>query len=181
LERSAVVTAHLHRDPRWIAPAHRAEKGEQVKVAKFRTTILGNDKTTLGIKIPAEAVAALGTSKRPPVRVTINGKSYRSTVAVMGGDFMVGVSAENRKIVGVGAGDKVEVMLELDTEPRVVTVPPDFDKVLARHRDAKEFFAGLSYSKRQWFVIGIEGAKTAETRERRIAKAIGMLKEGRSP
>jgi bacteriocin resistance YdeI/OmpD-like protein/uncharacterized protein DUF1905 len=152
-----------------------------MKSAKFRTTILGNDKSTLGIKIPAEAVAALGTSKRPPVRVTINGKSYRSTVAVMGGKFMVGVSAENRKIVSVAAGDKVDVTLELDTEPRVVTVPPDFKKALDRHTDAKRFFDDLSYSKKQWFVLGIEGAKTAETRERRIAKAIAMLDEGRSP
>lgn len=152
-----------------------------MKRAKFRTTILGNDKSALGIKIPAEAIVALGTTKRPPVRVTINGKTYRSTVAVMGGDFMVGVSAENRKIVGVGAGDKVEVTLELDTEPRVVAVPPDFKKALGRQSSAKKFFDGLSYSKRQWFVLGIEGAKTAETRERRVAKAIAMLKEGRSP
>lgn len=152
-----------------------------MKEARFRTTILGNDKSTLGIKIPAEAVAALGTSKRPPVRVTINGKSYRSTVAVMGGAFMVGVSAENRKIVGVAAGDKVDVTLELDTEPRVVTVPADFKKALSQQAGAKKFFDGLSYSKQNWFVLGIEGAKTAETRERRIAKAVGMLKEGRSP
>lgn len=131
--------------------------------------------------IPAEIIASLGTSKRPPVRFTINGKSYRSTVAVMGGNFMVGVSAANREIVGVGAGDKVEVTLELDTEPRVVTVPPDFEKALGRQSGAQKFFDGLSYSKRQWFVLGIEGAKTAETRERRIAKAIAMLKEGRSP
>jgi hypothetical protein len=151
-----------------------------VKRATFRTTVLGNDKSTLGIKIPAEAVAALGTSKRPPVRVAINGKSYRSSVAVMGGDFMVGVSKENRAIVGVGAGDKVEVTLELDAEPRVATVPPDFEKALGRQSGAKKFFDGLSYSKKHWFVLGIEGAKTAETRERRIAKAVAMLKEGKS-
>ena len=152
-----------------------------MKRATFRTTILGNDKSALGIEIPAEAVASLGTSKRPPVRVTINRKSYRSTVAVMGGKFMVGVSAENRKIVGVAAGDKVDVTLELDTEPRVVMVPADLGKALASHVVAKRFFDGLSYSKKQWFVLGIEGAKTAETRERRITKAIEMLKEGRSP
>lgn len=149
------------------------------KTAKFRTTILGNDKSTLGIEIPAAVVASLGTSKRPPIRVTINGKSYRSTVAVMGGKFMVGVSAENRKIVGVAAGDKVDVTLELDAEPRVVVVPPEFKKALAQHAAANKFFDGLSYSKKQWFVLGIQGAKTAETRERRIVKAIGMLKEGR--
>ena len=151
-----------------------------MKKATFRTTILGNDKSTLGIQIPAEVVASLGTSKRPPVRVTINGKSYRNTVAVMGGVFMVGVSAENRKIVGVGAGDKVDVTLELDTEPRVVAVPPDLKKALDPHVGARKFFDGLSYSKKSWFVLGIEGAKTPETRERRIAKAVAMLREGRS-
>ena len=113
------------------------------------------------------------------MRVTINGKSYRSTVAVMGGKFLVGVSAENRKIVGVAAGDKVDVTLELDTEPRVVVVPTDFRQALGRNAAATKFFDGLSYSKKQWFVLGIEGAKTAETRERRIAKAVSMLKEGR--
>lgn len=77
------------------------------------------------------------TKPAPPVRVTINGKTYRSTVAVMGGVFMVGVSAENRKIVGVAAGDKVDVTLELDTEPRVVTVPSDLKKAaLAQHAGA---------------------------------------------
>lgn len=69
-------------------------EGSRLKNVKFLTTILGNDKSTLGIEIPAEVVARLGTSKRPPVRVTMNGKSYRSTVAVMGGKFLVGVSRE---------------------------------------------------------------------------------------
>jgi hypothetical protein len=156
-----------------------AAKGSQMTKAKFRTTILGNDSSALGIEIPPDVVARLGTSKRPPIRVTINGKTYRNTVAVMGGKFMVGVSAANRKIVGVAAGDKVEVTLELDTEPRVVVVPTDFKKALARSAGASKFFEGLSYSKKQWFVLGIDGAKTAETRQRRIAKAVGMLKEGR--
>ncbi len=148
---------------------------------KFHTTILGAGKAAACIKIPAGVIAKLGPSKRPPVRVTINGKSYRSTVAVMGGAFMVGVSAENRKIVGVAAGDKVDVALALDTEERVVKVPPDLRKAIDRHAGAKKFFDGLSYSKKQWFVGGIEGAKTAETRERRVAKAVSMLKEGRTP
>lgn len=79
----------------------------------------------------------------------------------------------------MAAGDKVDVTLELDTEPRVVVVPLDLKKALARHALAQKFFDGLSHSKKQWFVLGIQGAKTAETRERRITKAVAMLKEGR--
>jgi hypothetical protein len=147
---------------------------------QFRTTILQSDKTATGIRVPDEIIAALGTSKRPPVRVTINGYTYRSTVAVMGGVFMVGVSAEVRKGASVAGGDEVDVDIELDSEPREVTVPPDFAEALDRDADARRFFDGLSYSNRRRYVLSIEDAKTAETRQRRIEKAIGMLREGRS-
>jgi hypothetical protein len=146
---------------------------------KFRTVIRGSGKTTAGIHVPEEVVAALGKGKRPAVRVTINGRSYRSSVAVLGGQFMVGVSAENRNLVGVAAGDEVDVDIELDDEPREVTVPPDFMRALRGEAEAKRFFDGLSFSKKQRFVLSVEGAKTAETRQRRIDKALGMLREGR--
>jgi uncharacterized protein YdeI (YjbR/CyaY-like superfamily) len=93
---------------------------------------------------------------------------------------MIPVSAEVRSSAGVAAGDEVEVDIELDTAPREVTVPPDFAEALGREADAKRFFDGLSYSQKRWYVEGIESAKTAETRQRRIDKAIGMLREGRS-
>jgi Bacteriocin-protection, YdeI or OmpD-Associated/Domain of unknown function (DUF1905) len=145
----------------------------------FRATIEQGGKTATGIEVPEEVVEALGAGKRPPVRVTIKGHSYRSSVASRGGRFLVGVSAENRRLVGVEAGDEVDVELELDTAPRTVTVSPDFAVALETDKKAKAFFDGLSYSQKQWYVLPIEEAKKPETRERRIEKAIGMLREGR--
>ena len=147
---------------------------------RFHTTILQGDKTATGIRIPPEIVAALGSGKRPPVRVTIKGYTYRSTIAVLGGEFMLGVSADVRSAAGVAGGDQVDVELELDTEPREVTLPPDFAALLDRHAEARRFYEGLSTSKRKAIVLGIEGAKTAETRQRRIDKALSNLREGRS-
>ena len=147
---------------------------------RFRTTILQNDKTATGIPVPEDVVASLGAGKRPKVSVTINGYTYRSSVATVDGRFMVGVSATVRDGAGVEGGDTVDVDIELDTAPREVTVPPDFAAALKREPEAKRFFDGLSYSKQQWHVLSIEGAKTPETRQRRIDKSIGMLREGRA-
>ena len=142
---------------------------------KFQAVIQQTGKTATGIEVPPEVVERLGAGKRPKVRVTINGYTYRSSVAPMNGVFMVGVSAEVRQAAGVAGGDQVEVELELDTEPRAVTMPPDFQAALDRDIDAKRFFEGLSYSKKQRFTLSIEGAKTPETRQRRIEKAISAL------
>ena len=139
---------------------------------RFHTTILQAGKTATGIQIPDDVIEKLGSGKKPAVRVTINGYTYRSTVAVMGGKFLVGVNAENREKAGVAGGDKVEVGIALDTDPREVTVPADFAAVLSRNAAARRRFDGLSYSKRKAFVQGIEGAKTAETRQRRMGKAL---------
>ncbi len=116
---------------------------------RFRTTILQNGKTATGIHVPDEVVASLGAGKRPKVTVTINGYTYRSSVASMDGRFMVGVSATVREGAGVAGGDTVDVDIELDTAPREVTVPPDFAAALKREPDAKRFFEGLSYSNQQ--------------------------------
>ena len=147
---------------------------------KFRTVLLEAGKTATGIKIPAEIVESLGSGKRPAVRVTINGHTYRSTVAVMGGVYMVGVSAENRKSAGVAGGDEVDVDIELDTEVREVNVPADFNEALGLDAEAKRYFEGLSYSNKLRLVLQVEAAKAAETRQRRIAKIVGDLHEGRS-
>jgi hypothetical protein len=143
--------------------------------AKFHTTILQGGKTATGIEIPDDVIEKLGAGKRPPVRVTINDQTYRSTVAVMGGKFMVGVSAENRAKTGVAGGDEVDVQLELDTQPREVTVPGAFAQALQKNPTAQKTFEALSYSKKQAIVLSIEGAKTPETRDRRIEKAISEL------
>ena len=146
---------------------------------RFRTTILGTGKNAAGMEIPPEVVEALGQGKRPPVLVTINGFTYRNTVAVMGGVYMIGVSAANRAAAGVAAGDEVDVDLELDTEPRVVTVPVDFAAALAADADAKRTFEAANFSNRQRIVLYIEDAKTDETRQRRIAKSVIALHDGR--
>lgn len=147
---------------------------------KFHSVVQLGGKTATGIPVPEEVVTSLGSSKRPPVRVTINGHTYRSTLASRGGQFMLPISAENRASAGVAAGDEVEVDIELDTEPREVTVPPDLAEALERDVVAKRYFEGLSYSQKQRHVLPIEQAKTAETRQRRIDKALSMLREGRS-
>jgi hypothetical protein len=146
----------------------------------FRAKLALNGKTATGIRVPADVVESLGPSRRPAVEVTINGYSYRSTVAPRGGDFMLPVSAEHRDGAGIAAGDEVEVTLVLDDAPREVTVPADLAEALAAEAGARRFFEGLSYSRQQRYVLGIEGAKTAETRQRRIAKAVDALREGRA-
>jgi len=147
---------------------------------RFRAEVRLSGKTATGIPVPAEVVESLGRSKRPPVRVTINGHTYRSTVATVGGEFMVGISAENRSGAGVAAGDEVVVDIELDTEPREVNVPADLAEALDRDAEFRRRFDSLSHSKKQRLVLPIEGAKKAETRQRRIEKAVSELREGRS-
>ena len=146
---------------------------------RFRATILQTDKTATGIVVPDEVVAALGAGKRPPVTVTINGFTYRSTVAVMGSAFMVGVSAQNRAGAKVAGGDEVDVDIELDTAPREVTVPDDFAAALDAEPDARRTFDALSYSNKSWHVLQVTGAKADETRRRRIAKSVEALRDGR--
>jgi Bacteriocin-protection, YdeI or OmpD-Associated/Domain of unknown function (DUF1905) len=146
---------------------------------RFRATLFLAGKTATGFEVPAEVVEGLGAGKKPPVRVTIGEYTYRSTIAPRGDRFLVGVSAEHRQGAGVAAGDVVDVELELDTQPREVSVPADLAAALEGDRKASEFFESLSYTHKRAYVLPIEQAKTPETRERRVAKAIGMLREGR--
>jgi hypothetical protein len=147
---------------------------------RFVTTLRTSGKTATGLRVPDDIVEALGHGKRPPVRVTINGYTYRSTIAVMRGIFMIGVSAEHRAGAGVEGGDTLEVEIELDTAPRTVEVPPALAEALASDPEATRFFESLSYSKQLWFVLQITGAKTEETRRRRLDKTIEMLRDRRT-
>lgn len=147
---------------------------------KFRATVELGGKTATGIEVPAEVVEGLAAGKRMKVRATIGAHTYRSSVAPMGERSMLPVSADVRGAAGVAAGESVEVDLELDTEPRVIEVPDDLARALEGDKTAKEFFDGLSYSKRQWHVLSIEGAKTSETRQRRIEKSVTVLRQGRA-
>lgn len=147
---------------------------------KFHATLELSGRTATGVEVPEEVVQGLGQGKRPAVKVTVNGHTYRSTVASMGGRYMLPVSAENREAAGVQAGDEVDVEVVADTEPRDVVVPEDLAEALAGDEAAKRFFDGLSYSKKRWFVLSVEGAKKPETRMRRVEQAVAMLREGRS-
>ncbi len=145
----------------------------------FRATLELGGKTATGIEVPPDVVESLGAGRRPPVRVTLAGYEYRSTVATMGGRFMLPVSAAVRDGAGVTPGDEVDVQLALDGEPRVVTVPPDFAAALDADPQAKQAFDGMSYSHRRRWVLSVEDAKSEQTRRRRIAKAVQTLREGR--
>jgi Bacteriocin-protection, YdeI or OmpD-Associated/Domain of unknown function (DUF1905) len=146
---------------------------------RFRATVELGGKTATGIEVPPEIVEALGSGKRPAVSVTINGHTYRSTVASMGGRYMLPLSAEHRENAGVAANDEVDVDVHLDTKPREVVEPADFAAELDLNPKARQFFDGMSYSNKRWHVLSVEGAKTAETRKRRIDKSVKMLQEGR--
>src|SRR6476661_164780 len=99
------------------------------KKVSFNTAILQVGNNT-GIHVPDDVVEKLGAGKKPPVIVTVNDFTYRNTIAVMGGKFMIGVSAEIRSKTGIRGGDQVKVTLELDTKPREVEVPADFQQLL---------------------------------------------------
>lgn len=146
---------------------------------RFRTTILQTGSTAMGFEIPPSVVDELGAGKRPPVTVTINGYTYRNTIAVMGGAFMIGVSSEHRGPAGVTAGDEVEVELALDTAPREVQVPPELAAALDADPAAKATFDRLSYSNKSWHALQVTGTNNPETRARRIEKSIAALREGR--
>ena len=111
---------------------------------RFQATLELGGKTATGIQVPEEVVMGLGSHKQPRVRVTIGGHTYRTTVAVRGGRFLIPVSAENRAGAGIVAGDELDIDIELDTEPREVSVPPDFADALTRDTEARRSFESLS-------------------------------------
>lgn len=147
-----------------------------MEATTFRATVELAGKTATGVRVPAEVVEALGSGKQPLVRVTIGDHRYRSKVAVRGGEYKLPISAENRAGAGIEAGDEVSVTLALDTDPREVALPADLDAALSG--EARSVFDGLSNSRKGWFVDNIESAKAAETRARRVTKAVERLAAG---
>jgi hypothetical protein len=141
---------------------------------KFSTTMFQDGNNT-GIEVPADVVDALGAGKRPPVVVNVNGYEYRSTIAPMGGRFLVPFSAERRNESGIAGGDAIEVELAVDTAPRVVEVPDDLKAALAGAPAALAAWAKLSYSHQKAHVTSVTGAKAAETRARRISAVVAKL------
>jgi bifunctional DNA-binding transcriptional regulator/antitoxin component of YhaV-PrlF toxin-antitoxin module len=142
----------------------------------FRVILEQDDKTTAcGITIPFSVPEVFGTKARVPVRGTLNGFPFRSSIAPMGGCFILPVNRELREGAGVKAGDLVEVTLERDTEPRVMEPTPDLAEALKADPAAKDAWDKLSYTHKKEFVLAIEEAKKPETRRRRIAKAVEEL------
>jgi hypothetical protein len=148
------------------------------KSATFETTVAASGNNT-GIVVPVEIIEQLGAGKRPPVLVDVNGHEYRSTVAVMGGKHMIGISAAVRAATGLTAGDPIRVTLTVADTPREVDVPADFAAALAGEDGTSAFFEKLSNSLQRYHVDTINGAKTAETRQRRIEKAVALFRDGK--
>lgn len=143
----------------------------------FRTTIELGGKTATGLPVPEEVVHSLGQGRRPAVIVTIGSHSYRSTIASMGGRWLIPLSAENRAAAGVAAGDPVAVRIEADTAAREVTVPDDLATALSHDQIARDFFDSLAYSHRKEWVRWIEDAKKPETRSNRLQVTVDALRE----
>ncbi|TMF18873.1 MAG: DUF1905 domain-containing protein [Chloroflexi bacterium] len=145
-------------------------------MTRFRAKVLLAGKTATGVEVPEKVVLGLGSTRRPLVKATINGYTYRSAIAPMGGTYMLGISEEVRSKAGVKAGDTVDVDVALDTEKRDVEVPPELAKALAKDAKAKKYFESLSYSGKVALVNPIANGKTPETRQRNLAKAMAELK-----
>ena len=146
---------------------------------RFRATLETNGRTATGIEVPTSVVDALAAGKRPPVRVTLHKHTYRTTVARMGGRFLVPVSAEVRKAAGVTAEDELDVGIELDDAPRTVDVPPDLAAALAEAPAAAQAWEKLAYTHQKEWARSVEDAKKPETRARRIAAAVEALRAPR--
>ena len=148
------------------------------KSVTFQTTVAARGNNS-GIVVPDELIEALGAGKRPPVVVDLDGYRYRTTAGVMGGRSMLSVSAAVRKATGLAGGDPVRVTLTVADEPREVGMPEDLAAALAADEQAGSFFAGLSNSLQRYHVEQVTGAKTPETRSRRIDKALALFREGK--
>jgi len=144
---------------------------------KFQTTMLQTGNNT-GIEVPPELLEQLGGGKRPAVNVTVNGFSYPSTIASMGGKYLIPFSSDKRAATGIGGGDPIEVELELDTAPRVIEPTADLAEALAANPAAAAAWDRLAPSHRKAHVTAIEGAKAPETRARRVVAAVEKLAAG---
>jgi hypothetical protein len=143
---------------------------------RFEAVLGGEEGDRPTVELPFDVRATYG-SARPKLKVTVNGVELRTTVAIYGGRSYVGFRKEVRDAAGIAVGDRIRVEIEADTAPREVTVPADLGRALTKDRAAKKIFEGLAFTHRKEFVQWVEGAKKAETRERRVAKAIEMLHE----
>jgi hypothetical protein len=148
------------------------------KSVEFTTTVAATGNNT-GIVVPDELIERLGAGRRPAVVVNLNGHEYRNTVGVMGGKHMVSISAAVRKATGLQGGDPISVKLTVANTPRQVDIPDDLTRALSAEPDVAAFFSKLSNSLQRYHVDNINGAKTPETRQRRIDKAVSLFRQGK--
>jgi len=144
----------------------------------FETTVTATGKNT-GIIVPDELIDQLGAGNRPPLVVDLNGYEYRNTVGVMGGNRMISISSAVREATGLKGGDPVTVRLRVADAPREVNIPPDLAAALTADKGAAAFFAKLSNSMQRYHIDNINAAKTDETRQRRIDKAVSLFRDGK--
>ena len=147
-------------------------------VATFDTTLSAFGNNT-GIEVPAAAIQQLAAGQRPPVQVDVNGYVFRSTVAVMGGKSLIGVSAAVRAATGLRGGDAIHVTLTLAVAPREVDMPADLAAALDAAPAARRFFDALPNSLQRYHTELVSGAKAADTRQRRIEKAVALFLAGK--
>ena len=141
---------------------------------RFQTTMFLSGNNT-GIEVPPEVIEVLGAGRKPPVTVVVNGFEYRSTVAVMGGRYLIPFSSDKRAATGIAGGDPITVDLEVDTAPRSVELPQDFAAALDAAPGAREAYERLAPSHRKAHVTAIEQAKAPETQQRRIDAAVAKI------
>ena len=145
----------------------------------FRGELQLAGKTATGIEVPEAIVTGLGAGKRAAVRVTLRGYTYRTTIAPMGGSYWIGVSAEHRAGSGVAAGDVLDVTVEVDDAPRIVTLPEDLAAALGADPAARAFYDSLSYTNQNTYATWVTDAKKPETRADRVAKSVEALRNRR--
>jgi hypothetical protein len=150
----------------------------RVAAKRFTVVLERVQKTATMFRVPFDLEEAFGRA-RPPVKVTIRGHTWRTTPGVYGGVGYIGVNRAVKAATGVDAGDRVDVTMELDTEPRRVTLPADLRAALAANPTAKSAFAKLSYTHKREYVEWVEEAKRPETRVRRITATVAGVREGR--
>lgn len=147
----------------------------EAETQTFVGELLATGGTTTGFDVPETVVTALGAGKRPKVVVTVGAHSWRSSIAPMGGRFLLGVSGANRAAADIAAGDTVRVRLQHDQAPRVVEVPDDLRTALSTSPTAAAAWERLSYSHQRQHVTALQSAKRPETRASRLAKTLAML------
>ncbi|MEU4621368.1 YdeI/OmpD-associated family protein [Actinoplanes sp. NPDC023801] len=147
---------------------------------EYRGELVQTGGNTTGFRIPDALVAELGGGGRPKVVVRTGGFEFRSSIARMGGEYWLGVSAERRTAGGLEGGRTYDLEIALDDAPRTVEVPEDLAAALAAEPDVQAFWDRMSFSNQRWHADQLSSAKTGETRARRLAKSLDLLRAGKA-